>query len=217
MSGIEIRSMRLEDEDAVRKLVCEEYMVREPLQRNLGVDPQRDGTAWFTMVFPACLEDGLSVVAVDPVSGDTVGFRCTMCVHKDAPVAFNFSKSDPNTRSMALGYEAVGGLYQGLDIFAKYGVDKYVNFTGLSVAKKYERLGIATKMVQAVLELSRKKNFRVVTVEASGRFSSRVFEKLGFEKLVEHPYHSMVLDAERVKMTNDLKFHHSFCLYVKLL
>ncbi|XP_064617049.1 uncharacterized protein LOC135481049 [Liolophura sinensis] len=217
MAEIEIRPMRLDDEEAVRKLVCEEYMVREPLQRNLEMEPVRDGNAWFDMVFPACLKEGLSVVAVDSVFGDVVGFRCVMSVYKDNPQHFNFSKSDPNTRSLALTYEAVFGLYKDLDIFTRYGVDKYVNMTGLCVAQKYGRQGIAVKMVAMALDLSRKQNFRVATVETSSRYSARVFEKLGFEKLVEHPYDTMVLDGESMKMTDDMKYHYCFSLYVKEL
>lgn len=96
-------------------------------------------------------------------------------------------------------------------------MNQYVKLTGPCVAQKYKKRGIALKMAALALGLSRKQNFRLVTVEATSRYSARVFEKLGFEKLVDHPYETMVLDGEPIKMSSDMECHYCLSLFVKKL
>ncbi|XP_064617233.1 uncharacterized protein LOC135481323 [Liolophura sinensis] len=217
MADIEVRMLCADDEDRVRQFVCIEFIDKEPLSKSLNMTGSEDGVLWFDVAFPVCLKDRLSVLAIDSSTGEIVGLRFAAIVYKDKPDAYNFSKDDPKMRKLALNYEITDKLYEGLNLFAKYNVDTLVNFRGICVAEKYQRQGIGTKMVAKTLQLIQERNFRLVTAESSGRFSSRIFEKFGFEKLVQHDYNSLFLDGEPLNMTDELRFHQGISLHVKIM
>ncbi|XP_064596519.1 arylalkylamine N-acetyltransferase 1-like [Liolophura sinensis] len=217
MANVQIRKLQENDEGGARKFVCQEFFRLDPLSRAVNLDAEVDGNLWLNEAFPSFLSDGVSMVAIDTKTGEIIGIRFAAIVYKDKPDVMPFSLDDPKTRRLARLFEGLGSVHAGENIFEKYGVDRYASFRGLGVAEKYQKQGIASRLVDGTLNLIQDKNIRLVIAEASSQFSGRIFEKFGFKKGKQNNYDSMVLGGLPLVMTEELEYHKGIAQYIKTM
>ena len=95
--------------------------------------------------------------------------------------------------------------------------EHYVDGTILSVGSKYRGCGIASKLMNGLLDLCKERNIPAVRVFASNNATSIICKKHDFENAFEIPYNQIVLDIEDPPTLNVPEPHNYLRIWVKYL
>ncbi|XP_052286365.1 arylalkylamine N-acetyltransferase-like 2 isoform X2 [Dreissena polymorpha] len=105
------------------------------------------------------------------------------------------SSSDPPPNFDFMTYEELRELLKfvthkskEVDFFNRYGVDEALYFFMLGVHKKYQRIGLGSRLLEAGVALGKELGFKAIKVEATSNFSQRICQKLKFECILDMPY-----------------------------
>lgn len=157
------------------------FVPDEPLSRAFGVTWHDD----FETLTHDQLVQNLSICMIDKDTREIMGVRLIGLM----------KKSDPHNYFSNIKYEPLRSLYEFLthkdkeiNFFERYGVDEAVHFFTLGVHKKYRRMGLGGRLLAAAVAMSRELGFKAIKGEGTSNFSQRIYEKQGFETLLEMPY-----------------------------
>ena len=130
------------------------------------------------------LKQNLSIMAVSDDTNETMGIR-TCRIAK---------KSDVNDLSHVT-YENVKDMWtflchkdKEMDLFNRFNLEEMFHFVTLAVHKNYRRRGLGFILLSAGVALAKALGFKAVKGEGTSAFSQRIYEKRGFETILEIPY-----------------------------
>ena len=72
--------------------------------------------------------------------------------------------------------------------FFHFSVEKYLLLHTLLVRDEYRGCGLSYDMIKAVTEETRQLGIKLITVMCTSFYSQRIFEKLGYETVLEMKY-----------------------------
>lgn len=130
------------------------------------------------------LKQNLSIMAVSDDTNEMMGIR-TCRIAK---------KSDVNDLSHVT-YENVKDMWtflchkdEEMDLFNRFNLEEMFHFVTLAVHKNYRRRGLGFILLSAGVALAKELGFKAVKGEGTSTFSQRIYEKRGFETILEIPY-----------------------------
>ncbi|XP_065159407.1 uncharacterized protein [Atheta coriaria] len=156
-----------------------EHFPDEPLNECVGLCKKNEPCELLEHHDLHTLEEGLSIMAYDPITGEIAGVALNGVSNKgDNEKAIEEMKDIDN-----LQYKQIFGLLyntnQEIDLFGKYGIDKIFELRILSVNSKFRGKGIAKDLFARSEMLAEECGYKLMKVDATSRFSQRVAESLG--------------------------------------
>ncbi|WAR26775.1 DNAT-like protein [Mya arenaria] len=141
------------------------------------------------------LKHNISLTMISRKTGDMVGLGISGFLRRsDTPEDFSWMESK-NVKDV---FRFIYYPTKEIDIFNRYGVDEIFSLDFLCVRNDYRRHGLAIHIVKAALELAKDLSFTVVKGDCTGNYSQRIFEKHGFETILNIPYNSCVIDGNPI-------------------
>lgn len=166
--------------DDVKDIMVNHFMPDETICKAFGVV----WNPFSEQKFLAVLKLNLSIMAVSEDTNEVMGIR-TCRVTK---------KNDVNDFS-DVTYENVKDLWTFLchrdnemDLFNRFNLTEIFHFVNLGVHRKYRRRGLGYILLSAGVALAKELGFKAVKGEGTSNFSQRIYEKRGFETVLEIPY-----------------------------
>ncbi|XP_052818383.1 arylalkylamine N-acetyltransferase 1-like [Mya arenaria] len=164
----------------------------EPLGLGVGITWTKE----FEDLFIDTFKQGLSVMMVDPESGDVMGIRSVRTMFKgDA-----FDLASIKDAAMRKEFEFIEAMNMEVNVFETYGIDELIQFLGLGVSAKYRRRGFGATLMQAGVKLASNLGIEPIYIkgEGSSNYSQRIYEKLGFKTLFTKKFEDYKVDGEVV-------------------
>ena len=153
----------------------------------------------------------MCLALVSDSTGEIVGVRANHIISK----AVKLDKTHIKTEGIRKFINFIQYLDSLCSVFDHYNVEEVFHFLALGVHKDYRQRGIGTKMMKAAVTLVENLGLGNVIIKGDGtsNYSKRIFEKLGFDMLLEVKY-------EDYKENGDVVFknmgeHKSFKVYGK--
>ncbi|XP_061727791.1 uncharacterized protein LOC133532935 [Cydia pomonella] len=163
------------------------YFTRdEPPCKYIGIEKYPSAMHELEQLWRKTLNDNVSLVCVTD-DGVVVGANVLAVVCKE-------DKDEPfQTHDKIWGqlFGAVDLVSRGVDIFEKYGVDKYLTAYGLVVDPEWRGLGVAKEILKARISLCRSLRIKVTATVFTARASQIAAKKAGFEDLYEMTYEEL--------------------------
>ena len=177
--------------DATYDIMGYHFTPDEPLSKAFGVTWVKD----FEDLVCDVLKQNISICMISKDTDEVMGVR----------VMSMMNRSDPKFDPSSMHYEQLRDLFvflhqkdEEVNFLDRYGVDEAVHFNTLGVHKKFRRMGLGGRLIGAAVALSRELGFKAITGEGTSNFSQRIYEKAGFETLVELPYDSYIYKVQPI-------------------
>ena len=130
------------------------------------------------------LKQNLSIMAVSDDTNEMMGIRTCRIAKKSDETDFSH-----------VTYENVKDMWTFLchkdgemDLFNRFSMEEMFHFVALAVHQKYRRRGLGFILLSAGVALAKQLGFKAVKGEGTSNFSQRIYEKRGFETILEIPY-----------------------------
>ncbi|WAR26696.1 DNAT-like protein [Mya arenaria] len=154
------------------------------------------------------LKDNVSLAMFSKKTGDMMGLRISGFLRRSDPPE-DFSRME--SKHVKDLFVFVTHRDKEIDIFNRYGVDEIFHFFCLGVRKEYRHHGLGDHLLTAALEMAKELGFTVVKGEGTGNFSQHIYEKHGFETILNVTYNSYFIDGKPIgEKTGE---HKSFKIY----
>ena len=86
-----------------------------------------------------------------------------------------------------------------IDFYHRFRISEAMHFFSMGVHKDFRRQGLATRLLQACTAMTKELGFTVIKGEATSNYTQRIFEKEGFDVLLEMPYDSYMYNGEPLR------------------
>ncbi|XP_043515593.1 uncharacterized protein LOC122531612 isoform X2 [Frieseomelitta varia] len=103
-----------------------------------------------------------------------------------------FNLDDMKSKKGRIVFEAVLDLNKEVNVFEKYGIDKYMTAFGLSVHPSYRGAALGSHLLNARVNIGREYNIPVTITAFTSPISQKLAERCGFETLIEKNYDEYV-------------------------
>ena len=141
------------------------------------------------------LKDHISLAMISKENNVMMGFRLSGFWKKtDPPANFDWMKSK-HTKDL---FEFVTHRDNDFNCFEMYGVEEIFHFYALGVRKEYRHHGLGDRLLSAALDYAKELGFKAVKGEGTGNYSQHIYEKHGFDHILEMPYDSYILNGEPI-------------------
>ena len=130
------------------------------------------------------LKHNLSIMAVSDDTNEVMGIRtCRVIKQSDKS-----DLSDVTYENVKAMWTFLGHKDEEIDLFSRVGVSEMFHFVTLGVHKKYRRRGLGSILLGAGIALAKEVGFKAIRGEGTSSFSQRIYDKHGFETVIEIPY-----------------------------
>ena len=164
--------------DDVLDIIANHFMKNEPLCNAFGVQM----SPFFERRILARLKNFLSVAAISDKTNDIMGVSLCQVAKTSDKLDLN-DIDDESTRALLTFLT-----HRDSDNPYNYGVAEVFCVMNLAVHEKYRRRGLGYSLLGTSVTLAKELGFKAIKGEATSNFSQRLFEKHGFECILELPY-----------------------------
>ena len=155
----------------------------DPIDRAFGITWNKD----YEKQTLEDLKNNISICVISKDTDEIMGVRITGIMKKaDPPQDLSNIENEPYRNMMTF----LTHKDKEVNIFERYKVDEVIHFSSLGVNKKYRCKGIGGRLIAVSVAMSRELGFKVIKGECTSNFSQRIYEKQGFDIVLEMPYAS---------------------------
>jgi predicted N-acetyltransferase YhbS len=190
--GVHVRLLQPGDVEEMTALIAATFSRAEPMGAALGLPPEvvRQVVSVFA---PRAVEDGLTLVARDAVTGELVG----------ALLADDFAAPPPEgIEAVDERFRPIAALLEELDAGYREGRSmrpgEYLRLAMLGVSPAAAGRRVGQDLVELCLENGARRGFRAAVTEATGRVSQHICRKHGFVERITCPYRSFRFEGRPV-------------------
>ncbi|XP_075168790.1 arylalkylamine N-acetyltransferase-like 2 [Haematobia irritans] len=179
-NNIEIKVIKPKDLDRVEEFLMENFLRNAPLS---SCPPVKEPSAEDKEKIRKCIEIyGCSLMALE---GDTlVGVFVAMPKNRSSiDEYFENAQQLGKTNKYGQIMQLLGEINRDAGIFDRYGVDEILYLYIASVASSHGGRGIAAQMTRELMRLAKEWNYKVLSMDCSSYYCTRVCERLGLECL----------------------------------
>ncbi|KAK3912823.1 Dopamine N-acetyltransferase [Frankliniella fusca] len=223
VSDAELRLSRLESGpipeerfDEVIAHLRDSFFADEPLNRSVSLCARGQPHRELEEHARATLRDGLSEMVLDAATDRVVGVALNGVLLPDDLSASQAKLAEMDDAKFRRIFGLLYSVNRRLDLFTKYGVDRIFECRILSVDNRYRGRGLARQLLERSIETARAAGFQLVKEDATGLFSQRAAESMGFQTVCELPYEEYTDEAGRVVFPIEAP-HKSLKIMVKEL
>jgi len=191
MNNFIIKTPDEELHGAVIELLKEDFRLRERMNVCRGASPDAetpDGGQYYN----TWLQQGVSLVAIDPKDGHIIGAAVNQIVDKSS---HGFEVSPTMPLRQRFFFTVIGELEGGIDVFEELQTDKGMELTILSVRKEYSGQGLGRKLAEKTIEQARKLELKFIQSVPTAPQTIHLFEALGFETRKERKFGDMSFEG----------------------
>lgn len=200
-------------------LLYKNFHTDEPMSKTVGM---LDGTTSVPVLDEFALNalgQNLSIMAIDPMTDHLLGVAINVEAKKEdenVPLKELLDKyKHPRFRHILTVLYRVNE--KAGDIFANMETDIFFDIKMVTTDKTKRRGGLATDLLRRSVELARNLGFKAVKTEATGLFSRKAFERLGFSVQSEYLYEDYVSDEGEKVFAALADYHRCTTLMTKRL
>ncbi|CAL4058731.1 unnamed protein product, partial [Meganyctiphanes norvegica] len=207
--SLEYATLREEDADEVVTFMAEHFYPREPLSTGLHMTYD-DNKEWIHGSVRAWVQDGVSVVARDPDTGEVAGTLLATLLTKDQSNTFEEATKSPKVKVATL-HAVLSVLETSVDFFERFDVDKILELAMITVSEAFSGKGVGRRLVMEGESRGVQLGCQLGTAQATAVPSQRLLERLGYTSLYTMDYASFqiagefVFDMERMLGTPSAK------------
>lgn len=107
--------------------------------------------------------------------------------------------------------------FEDLEQGVNYPRQAGVSFVQVCIAPNYRRRGLAQQVIQEAIAAAKSNGLSFIRVNASSKYSRRIFKKLGFQQLAELDYRTYEQDGMQFFKSSSINLHFGITLHVLLL
>lgn len=165
------------------------------------------------------LKENLSLMAVDSFTNKLLGVAINGLVHKsslDIPLADKLKniRNDKFRHIISVLHEVN---QRGAHIFQELGTDVIFDIKMVTTDKLNRKSGLATDLIRKSINLARDLGYTAAKTEATGIYSRKASERLGFTMVAEFFYDEYVAADGTTGIFSDMGNHKGATLLVKRL
>ncbi|XP_032672772.1 uncharacterized protein LOC116844821 [Odontomachus brunneus] len=112
-------------------------------------------------------------------------------------------------------YKVMSDLTKQLQLYERYGVEKYMFAVGLSVAPAFRGYGLGTDLLKTRDKIGREYNIRMTSTAFTSPFSKKSAERAGFELLLSRDYTDLVDENGKEYFPGIQKFSNTIVIMAK--
>ncbi|XP_052817352.1 uncharacterized protein LOC128243551 [Mya arenaria] len=178
----EVRLVSPEIIESAIRFIRDSFVKDEPVGAAFGIQWDDNADGFWRHAF----SEGLSLAVVSANSGQVIAIRGIAPITRG--VNYDVPDSADDRLKRFLSY--MNYCHEKSNFFQHYDIQEALHFFGLGVHEAYRRKGIATKLFQTALAFVKSLGLDKVYVkgESSSDFSRRIYDKFGFELLLENFY-----------------------------
>ncbi|CAD7081042.1 unnamed protein product [Hermetia illucens] len=190
------------------------FWPHEPLSSGYKIKTASPSEEEFVM---STLHKGMSLIATDPDRGDkVVGFLTIEIFSPELLAKWDeLGKDKPKDERM----EAMRGIYDKLientNVFEMYKVDKVLWLLCLGVDQAMRGKNIGTKLVERGMSMAESLGCKVIEMDCTSVFSTRIAERTGMKSISEIAYKDYV-DANGEQIFNPPAIHTHIRRFIKI-
>ncbi|KAE8748356.1 hypothetical protein FOCC_FOCC004992 [Frankliniella occidentalis] len=192
------------------------FFADEPLNRSVALCERGQPHRELEEHARATLRDSLSEMVLDTTTNQVVGVALNGVL---LPGDLDEAQSKLSDMDDAKFRRIFGLLYsvnKRLDLFDAYHVDRIFECRILSVDNRYRGRGLARQLLERSIETAKAAGFQLVKEDATGLFSQRAADSMGFQTVHELPYEEYKDEAGRIVFPIEAP-HKSLKIMVKEL
>ncbi|XP_034255898.1 dopamine N-acetyltransferase [Thrips palmi] len=193
-SGDESGDVRMEGpipeerfDDVIAHLRCS-FFADEPLNRSVRLCERGQPHRELEEHARQTLRDNLSEMALDAATNQVVGVALNGVLWPGDLDQAQAKLSDMDDAKFRRIFGLLYSVNRRLDLFAAFNVDRIFECRILSVDHRYRGRGLARTLLARSLQAAKDAGFQLVKEDATGLFSQRAAESMGFQTLHEMPY-----------------------------
>ncbi|XP_060590501.1 uncharacterized protein LOC132745572 [Ruditapes philippinarum] len=168
------------------------FLTKEPINRSLNVQYTSEYEGyWITT-----MKQNLSLMIIAKETEDVVAIIRIKVQCKDDRSALTGIPAKPTQQKHLI----TSYCSSKADFFGYYGTTQALHFVGLTVSQKYQKQGMASKIVNSALCMIRNLEIKPIYVktESASIYAQKIFEKAGFEILFEQPFDKWTVDGKQL-------------------
>lgn len=174
-------------DEVIAHLRCS-FFADEPLNRSVRLCERGQPHRELEEHARHTLRDNLSEMALDAATGQVVGVALNGVLWPGDLDQAQAKLSDMNDAKFRRIFGLLYSVNKRLDLFAAYHVDRIFECRILSVDHRYRGRGLARTLLQRSLQAAKDAGFELVKEDATGLFSQRAADSMGFQTLYEMRY-----------------------------
>lgn len=141
----------------------------------------------------ASLKTGLSIIAVDEISGEVLGFSINEDPNAESAVDISLFQETDKAYDLFLALLNELNKFSNSDGIAGNNLHLYL----LGVATEHQKRGIGTNLVVATEMIAKNKGFKNILVEATSPGTKPTCEKLGYDNIGQIVYEEFEYNSEK--------------------
>ncbi|XP_064615151.1 uncharacterized protein LOC135479238 [Liolophura sinensis] len=208
------RKLQETDRDSIEDMLYTSFILEDPLEVSLGIECPREARILVEPLVGWALADGVSVVAEHVPSRELAGV-CLNTVDSEVKRSIPVPAGDPDCTKMKVVLDFLDDMRDGVDLRKQFSMTKVVDIRIINVLHKYAGKGIGRALVEESLLLAKDHGCVTACAEATGVFSQKLFQCLGFTTVNEVFYSNYIKDGMLV--FNNTGIHRSCRLVAKTL
>ncbi|CAD1474771.1 unnamed protein product [Heterotrigona itama] len=178
-------------EEAIKHM-CKYFIADEPMCKCMNGINDPEYVKSFEQIWRTLINHGLSIAAFteDPNGGKPIiaGLNVLTLSFKDE----KFNSDEIKSKGGQVVFDAVLHLNKEVNVFERYGIDKYMTAFGLSVNPSYRGAALGAHLLNARVNVGREYNIPVTITAFTSPISQKLAERCGFETLIEKNYDEYV-------------------------
>lgn len=177
------------------KLARDSFTNDEPINKSVGLGWSDDLEALWMSV----LKQNISLMLINKENGDVMGFR-TFAFESKNDINDNdkHDQTEPSDEAFGKVYGFLKHCEMKAHIYDHFGVNEIVHFFAISVDAKYRQNRLGSKLMTLTVDFLKNLGVTPLVIKAEGTsmYSQKIFQKLGFETILEIPYCDYVVDGK---------------------
>lgn len=159
------------------------FHTSDPLSASIDLE----WSAELEFVWRKILTQNLSIMLIEPVSGEPICLRANMKEKKSTTTFDPNMFTDPHVKKIE-GFIRYSETLK--DVYEYYETDWKFHFFALCTAPKYRQQGIAKTMMSFALDVTRNLGIYPVYIKGEGtsNYSKKIYEKLNFSVILDVPF-----------------------------
>ncbi|XP_077300701.1 arylalkylamine N-acetyltransferase 1-like [Arctopsyche grandis] len=183
---MEFRIITEEDHELAIQHLRSTFFIDEPLNKAVQLCPNGEGHQELEKQCVDTMRDGYSIIAIE--NGIVLGVSLNGVLHPGDTTKALAKLKLLNDHKFSKIFTMLYSITDDLELFKKYDVEKIFECRIMSVDSRARGKGLATDLFRRAIQLAKDNGFKIMKGDATGAYSQKMAEGLGFGTLIELNY-----------------------------